>query len=207
MHEVIDRDDARQPVMIAYVVDVALEVRDALFESSEILDLQLLDLGTAVELQRTHGGHYHDHVRPQAGLAALDVDEFFGAEIRAESGFGNHIVSELQRGSRRDHRVAAVRDVGERAAVDQRRIVLQRLHQVRLDRISQQRRHRTLRLELAGDDRLLVARVADHDATDSLLQIGEVVGQAQDRHDLGGDDDVEAILPRIAVGRDRQARP
>ena len=68
----------------------------------------------------------------EAGLAALDVEELLGAEIGAEAGLRHHVVGELQRGLGRDHRVAAVRDVGERAAVDERRVVLQRLHQVRL---------------------------------------------------------------------------
>ena len=33
-----------------------------------------------------------------------------------------------------------------------------------------------------------------------MLQVVEVRGEAEDRHDLGGDDDVEAVLARIAVG-------
>ncbi len=146
VHEVVDRDNARQPVVIAHVVEVALEVRDALFQSRQILDLQCLYLGAAVELQRAHGGDEHDHVGPQPGLATLDIDEFFGTEVGAEASLGDNIVGQLQRGASGDHRVAAVRDVGERATVNERRVVFQRLHQVRLDGVAQQRRHRALRL-------------------------------------------------------------
>ena len=68
--------------------------------------------------------------------------KFLGAEIGAETGFGYHIVAELQRGPRRNHRIAAMRDIGERAAMNQRRIVFQRLHQIRRQRVFEQRGHR-----------------------------------------------------------------
>ena len=47
--------------------------------------------------------------------------------------------------------------------------------------------------------RLLVARVADDDLREPRLQVGQRLGKAEDRHHLGRDDDVEAVLPRIAV--------
>ena len=49
-------------------------------------------------------------------------------------------------------------------------------------------------------DRRLVAAVADDDVAEALLEILEVGRQAEDRHDLGGDRDVEAGLARKAVG-------
>ena len=142
----------------------------------------------------------------QAGLAALDVDEFLGAEIGAEPGLGHHVVGELERGGGGDHGVAAVRDIGERSAMDERRIVLERLHQIGRQRILEQRRHRAVGLQIAGADRLLLAGVADDDLAQPLFQILEAGGQAEDRHDLGGHDDVEAVLARIAVGRGRRGR-
>ena len=143
----------------------------------------------------------HHRVGPQARLAALDVDELLRAEIGAEAGFGHDVVGELQRGLRRDHRVAAVRDVGERAAVDERRIVLQRLHEVGRERVLEQHGHRAVRLQVARAHRLLVARVADDDVAEALLQVLERGREAEDRHHLGGDHDVEAVLARIAVAR------
>jgi len=89
--------------------------------------------------------------------------------------------------------------------VDQRGVVLERLHQIRLDRVAQQRRHRSLRLQLARGDWFLIARVANHDTADALFQVAQIVGQAQDRHDLGRDHDVKAILPRITIARAAQA--
>ena len=93
-----------------------------------------------------------------------------------------------------------MRDVGERPAVDEGRIVLQRLHQVRLHRLHQEHGHRAVGLEVARRHRALVAAVADDDVADAFLKIGDIVGQAKDRHDLRGDGDVEAALARKAVG-------
>ena len=39
----------------------------------------------------------HRAVRRKPGLAAFDVEEFLGAEIGAEAGFGHDIVGELER--------------------------------------------------------------------------------------------------------------
>ena len=141
-----------------------------------------------------------DAVGLQAGLAALDVEELLGAEVGAEAGFGHHVVGELQRGRRRRHRVAAVRDVGERAAVDEGRRAFQRLHQVRRDRVLEQRGHRAVGLELPGAHRLAVAGVADDDVAEPLLEVFEILGEAEDRHHFRRHGDVEAGLARIAVG-------
>ena len=149
---------------------------------------------------RAHGRDDDRRRRLQPGLAALDVEELLGAEIGAEAGFGHDIVGELQRRRGRDHRVAAMRDVGERAAMHEGRVVLQRLHQVRLHGVLEQHGHRAVGLEVAGIDRRLVAAVADDDVAEPLLQVLEVGGQAEDRHDFRGDGDVEAGLARKAVG-------
>ena len=43
------------------------------------------------------------------------------------------------------------------------------------------------------------SRVADDDVPQALLQILEGRREAEDRHHFGGDDDVEAVLARVAV--------
>ena len=57
----------------------------------------------------------------------------------------------------------AVGDVGERAGVHQAGLALQRLDQVRLDRVLEQHRHRPGRAEVLGGHRLAVARVGGGD--------------------------------------------
>ena len=46
---------------------------------------------------------------------------------------------------------------------------------------------------------------ADDDAAEPRFEIGEVAREAEDRHHLGGDGDVEAVLAREAVARRRRA--
>jgi hypothetical protein len=74
-------------------------------------------------------------------LRHLMSKNFSAPEIGAEAGFGHDVVGELQRRLGRDHRVAAMGDVGEGAAVDEGRVVLQRLHEVRLHRVLEQDGH------------------------------------------------------------------
>src|SRR3546814_9441157 len=81
--------------------------------------------------QRPHGGEEHRRIWLEPGLAALDVEELLRAQIRAEAGFRHRVVGKLQSRPRRHHRVAAMRDIGERAAMDEGGIAFQRLHQVR----------------------------------------------------------------------------
>ncbi len=90
-------------------------------------------------------------------------------------------------------------DVGEGAAMDEDRVVLERLHHVWHQRVLEQHGHGAVALDVAGADGLLVARVADDDVAEALLEILEVAGETEDRHHLGGDRDVEAVLAREAV--------
>ena len=160
---VVDRDQAGEAEDVAHVVDVAIEVRDARLERFQVLLPEIGHFDAAVVLDRPHRCDDHRGIRPEAALAALDVHELLGAEVRAEAGLGHDVIRELERGARRHYRIAAVRDVGERSAVDEGGIVLERLYQVRRERIFQNGRHRAMRPDVAGEDRLVVARVADDD--------------------------------------------
>ena len=185
---------------LAHVLQVPLEVVAALGDGGRVLVLEVVLGDAAVHLERAHGGDDDRCGRVEAGLAALDVEELLGAQVGAEARFRHHVVAELEGGLGGQHRVAAVRDVGERPAVDEDGVVLQRLHQVRHQRVLEQHGHGAVGLEVGGLHRLAVARVADHDAAEPALEVLEVHGQAQDRHHLGGDRDVEAVLAREAVG-------
>ena len=84
--------------------------------------------------------------------------------------------------------------------MDEGRVVLQRLHEIGRERVLEQRRHGAGGRQVARLHRLLVARLADLDIAEPPLQIGEIRGEAEDRHDLGRHGDVEAGLAREAVG-------
>ena len=141
----------------------------------------------------------------QPGRAALDVQELLGAQVGAETGLGDDVVSQLQAQLGGDDAVAAVGNVGERAAVDDGGVVLQRLHQVGVKGVLQQGGHGTGRADLAGGDGLAIVGVGADDAGQPLFQVVQVGGQAEHGHDLAGDGDVKAVLPRGAVDLAAQA--
>ena len=179
---------------------MALQIRHAGGERLQVFLLEVVFLDAAVHLERADSGDEHHAVRREPGLAALDVEEFLGAEIGAEAGFGHHIIGELERGGGGEHRVAAMRDIGEGAAVDEGGRAFQRLHQIGRERVLQQRGHRPLRLEFAGAHRLTVAGIGDDDIAEACLEVVDILGEAEDRHHFRRDGDVEAVLARKAVG-------
>ena len=125
----VDRHHRRDAVAL-HVLHMAGQVLHAGRQRVEVLGAEVLPGDAAMHLERADGGHDHRAVRRESGLAALDVEELLGPKIGAEAGLGHSIVGELERGPGRDHRVAAVGDVGEGAAVDEGGVVLQRLDQI-----------------------------------------------------------------------------
>jgi hypothetical protein len=132
--------------------------------------------------------------------AALDVEELLGAKVGPEACLGDDDVAECQRGARGHHRVAAMRDVAERAGVDECGTALQRLHQVGAHGILEEHRHRTGGLEVARADGLRSAPAggADDDPTEPLLEVLEARCERDDRHDLARRDDDPALFARHA---------
>ena len=109
-----------------------------------------------VVLQRLDGRDEHDGVGAEVAEPADDVEELLHAHVRAEAALGDDVVGELQGDPVGDDRVVAVRDVRERTAVHERRLALERLHEIRLDRLLQQHGHRAGGPKLLGGDRLAV---------------------------------------------------
>ncbi|GJE30649.1 hypothetical protein LDDCCGHA_0818 [Methylobacterium oxalidis] len=84
--------------------------------------------------------------------------------------------------------------------MDEGRVALQGLHEVGLQRVLEEHGHRARGLHVLEGDELAVAGLGDDDAAEALLEILEVLGEAEHRHHLGGHRDVEAVLAREAVG-------
>ena len=82
---------------------------------------------------------------------------------------------------------------------------LQRLYQIWFQRILQKRCHSSLRFQIRCRHRLAGIGIADDDPSQSLLEVGDIGGKAQDRHDLAGHGDVKTILTRHTVGLTAQA--
>ena len=138
--------------------------------------------------------------RLETRLAAFDVEEFLRAQVGTEAGLGHDIVGQLEGGLRRNYRVAAVGDISERAAVHERRIVFERLHQVRLHCVLQQDAHCAFCLDVAAVYGAAVATISDDHVAQALLQILEVTGEAENGHYLGSHGDVETSFTRETVG-------
>ena len=83
---------------------------------------------------------------------------------------------------------------------------LQRLHQIGRQRVLQQRGHGAMGFQIAGAHGFPIARIADDDVGEALLQILEIGGETEDRHHFGCHRDVEAVLAREAVGDTAQRR-
>ena len=175
--EAIDGDDGRH-AELAQIVEVPRQVLATLGDGGDALVLEIVLGDAAVHLERAHGCDDYRGRRIEPGLAALDVEEFLRAEVGAEARFRNHVVAELERRLGGQHRVAAMRDVGERPAVDEDGIVLQCLHQVRHQRVLEEHGHGAVALEVAGLHGLAVARVADDDVAEPALEVLEIHGEA-----------------------------
>ena len=77
-----------------------------------------------------------------------------------------------------------MRDIGERAAMDEAGIVFQRLDEVGQNGILQQRHQRAGCLDVGAGNGGAVAPIADNDAVETLLEVGRIRCEAEDRHDL-----------------------
>ena len=98
-----------------------------------------------------------------------------------------------------------MRDVGKGPAVHERGGALERLHQVRLERVLEQGRHSPFRMQVVRGHGLVFVGVAHHDAAQALLEVGNAGGQAEDGHYLAGHGDVEAVFARHAMRLAAQA--
>ena len=176
------------------------QVGKARLERLEVLLVELVFRHAAVVLKRANRGN-HDHgVGLEARQATLDVEKLLRAQIGTEACLGDGVVAERQSHPRRHDGVAAMRDVGEGAAVDERGRALERLHEVRLERVLEQRGHGAFGVQIVSGDGLVVEGVAHHDAAETLLQVGNAGRQAENSHDLGRHGDVEAVLAGHTVG-------
>ena len=158
----------------------------------------------AVHLERAHGRDNDGDTRLQPAPAALDVEELFRAQVGTESGFGDYVVAQPQRRIRGDQRVAAMGNVGKWPAMNEGGRVFQGLDQVGHEGILEQHRHGSMSLEIARRNRLTITRVSDHDIAQPVLKIGQVVRQAENGHDLGGDGDIETAFTWITVANPAQ---
>ncbi len=191
-------DDHRYAVAL-HIFDVRRQIRQPADERRGVRRLQIFFGDAAVILECADRNDQNDGIRLQAGQPALDIHEFLCAQIGAEAGLRDDIIRRFERQPGRTDGVAAVRNVGKRPAVDQAGRFFQRLHEVRLNRILQQHGHRPVGMEHLRRHRFAVRRIGGNDPPQPLFEILQVGRQTENRHDLAGDGDHEAVRPRNAV--------
>src|SRR6185312_4850787 len=81
--------------------------------------LEVFLFDATMHLQGANGRDQNDAIWRKTRLAAFDVEEFLGAEIRSEPRFSHHVIGKLERRCRGNDRIAAVRNIGEGAPVNE----------------------------------------------------------------------------------------
>ena len=204
--EAVDADD-RVDAGLLDGVDMVEQVAGALFQKLEVLLGVLLgqrcargDLrAAAVHLERADGRDQNGDVRGQAGKTGLDVPELFKADVGSEAGLGDMIVEQLEGQTVSDNRGLADGDVGERAGMNQNRLMLDGVAHGGVDGVAHPRGHGASDLEILAGDRLAAAGVGDDDLADTLTQILQVARDGENGHQLGADGDAELGLHQVAV--------
>ena len=148
---------------------MAQKVGKPRLERGKVLPPQLVLLQSAVHFERAHGGDHHARRRRKTGEAALDVEELLRAEVGAEARLRDDVIPHFERRFGRHDGVAPVRDVGKRPAVHEGGRPLERLHEVGLQGVFQQRAHGALRLQIARRDGLFFMVIRDDDAGKARL--------------------------------------
>ena len=124
---------------------------------------------------------------------------FSAPEIRAETCFGDDHIGELKRRLGRDHGIAAMRDIGERAALDERGRAFQRLHEVWLQGVLQQRRHPAGAVQRSHADQAPSPILPDDHIGEPRRKIAHVFCETERRHDLRSGRNVEPVFAHDAV--------
>ncbi len=155
-------------------------------------------LNAPVQFKRSHCGHHNYSRGLQSTGTALDIQEFFRPEIRAEACFGHGIISQLQSRPGGDHRIAPVSDIGKRPSVDEHRCPLRVWTKLGFT-ASFRGGHGALGFQIAGCYGFFIKGVSHNDLGKTCFQVTDVGGQAQYRHDLRGHGDVVAVLPGRSV--------
>ena len=116
----------------------------------------------------------------------------FEAHVGAESALGDHEIGGAKREQVGDERVVPVSDVREGTGVDDRRDALERLDQVRLQRVLQENRHRAGGAEILRRHWGAVERAPDPDPPETDAELQKIARRREDPHRLRSRGDVEA---------------
>ena len=83
--------------------------------------------------------------------------------------------------------------------MDQRGRAFDALHQIGLDGVFEQRRHRALRLQIAHVNGFAATVPGDNHRAEAVFEVGQIAREAEGGHHFAGDGDVEAVRAQRAV--------
>ncbi|MPM81808.1 hypothetical protein SDC9_128865 [bioreactor metagenome] len=154
---------------------------------------------TAVHFKSTNCSNKYDSIGFQSGIAAFDIKKLLGAKISTETCLSDSIFSKLHRCFRCHNAVTAMCYIGERPAVNDCRYILQCLHQIRFNGISQKGCHCALCFNHAGSYWFTGIAIGHNNFAEAFFQIFQAIGETQDSHYFGSNRDIKAILTRHAM--------
>ena len=169
--ECIDGNNYRKTVDRLDVVDVAKQVRNALFKRLNVLLVKVSFGNASVVLKSTNGCYQNNSRWSKTGSSTLNVQELLGTKVCTKAGLGNNIISKTKSGFCCLNGIATVSNVGKRTAVDKSRCVLKRLHQVRLNSIFEQCCHSTLCVDITDGNRLAIVGVGNNHSSQALFKV------------------------------------
>ena len=78
----------------AKITNMFIQIAQSFFQSFHVRFLDAVETDTTVHLQSLRRSDNHSQFGLESAFAAFDVIKLFSAEVCAESGFRNHIVTE-----------------------------------------------------------------------------------------------------------------
>ena len=109
------------------------------------------------------------------------------------------VIEQLEGQTVSDDRGLADGDVGERAGMDEDRLMLDGVAHGGVDGVAHPGGHGAGDLEILAGDGLAALGVGDNDLADALTQILQIAGDGENGHQLGADGDAELGLHQEAV--------
>ncbi len=180
---------------------VSIQVLQSFLQSFHVGFFDALLGDAAMHLQSLCRYHDHRQPGPQSTLAALDIEELLRPQVRPEARLGDHVVTVGHRHLGRQHRVAAMCNVGEGAAMHECGGVLRGLHQVGVNGILHQHGDGPCHPQILHSERIAVTLVSQQYVLYTSPQVSFILRQAEDGHQLRGGSDIEPRFCGYAVAR------
>src|SRR6185436_2068791 len=139
---------------------------------------------TTMHLERPYGCDHHYDMWDESAVTAFDVEEFFHADIRAEAGFCDHVVSKLQSDLIRDDGGLSMCNIGKGTCMYECCVAFQSLHEIGFDGVLHQHSHSACNAQVFHGHGLAASIGSDHHVPKTIAHIFERRGECQYSHDL-----------------------